>query len=444
MRLGAQIKMNEIIKNYEQPIKFITGFAGSGKSTRLVAECDVNTLVLTPTHKAAGVLIGKGLHNVFTIHSVLKLVPTIDDNFRGRAPIQKLKKVGKVDLSTITRIAIDEFSMIPTFIFEILTAALPDDAEIVVFGDPYQLSPINGDPIDPYFCTDDVEELTTQHRANAPEVVDTFMRFMRYIKAGARGKADLTMHKGIARFDNPIEAFKANNYNPDTDTIIAYTNNQVINLNNMAANYLGIKPVFSEGDALIANGLSCVFAGNAAGQKLFPNCVAKGSLLGEDARQEKVVKTLMDMEKYGTDISMYKKATINIEDEDFEISYDAKHYATSKKLKGEVTKYQNLVVETHGLDKGVHLPRWCSENRDAQYVKERGKAWSDYLAHQNLVFDLRRPYATTVHKAQGQEFDTVYISHKDMQLSIKDNYYETYSRLMYVALSRAINRVVII
>ena len=436
--------MNEIIKNYEQPIRFITGFAGSGKSTRLVEECDKHTLVLTPTHKAAGVLIKKGLHNVFTIHSVLKLVPTIDENFRGGAPIQKLKQVGKVNLSTITRIAIDEFSMIPTFIFEILTAVLPDDTEIVVFGDPYQLKPINGEPIDPYFCTDEVEELTTQHRANAPAVVDTFMRFMQYIKNGARGKADLTMHKDIPRFDSPIDAFKANNYNPATDTIVAYTNNQVINLNNMAAHYLGVNPAFTEGDALIANGLSCIFAGDVVGQKLFPNCVSKGALLGEEARHEKVVKTLMDMEKYGTNIDQYRKATITIDEEDFEISYDEKHYATSKRLKAEVVRLQNLVIETHGLSKDIQLPRWCSENRDAQYVKERGRAWSDYLAHQNLVFDLRRPYATTVHKAQGQEFDTVYISLQDMQLSIKDNYYETYSRLMYVSLSRAINRVVII
>ena len=69
---------------YEQDTQFITGFAGAGKSTEIVKIATATTLVLVPTHKAAEVLIGKGLQNVYTIHSVLKLVPSINENFKNR------------------------------------------------------------------------------------------------------------------------------------------------------------------------------------------------------------------------------------------------------------------------------------------------------------------------------------------------------------------------
>jgi len=438
--------MSKEILNYEQPIKFITGFAGSGKSTRLAKECNENTLVLTPTHKAAGVLIRKGVKNVFTIHSVLKLVPTINDNFRGKQSMQKLKRVGNVDLSEINRIAIDEFSMIPTFIFDLLTELLPAKTEILVFGDPYQNKPISGELIDPYFCTENVEELTTQYRSNAPEVVETFMRFMEYIKAGSVGNADLTMHKDISKYKTPKEAFEAECYDPGKDTIIAYTNNQVINLNNTVVNYLGLPPEIRNGDDLVINNINCSMTSLefVTNQKIFPNCISKGMLMQGDDLDKKVSETLENIDKYNTDISEYKQATIMIDGYNYYISYDENHYATAKRLKNEVTKYQNLVVTENNLDDDVKIPKWCSQNRQAPYVRERGKAWSAYLAHQGLVFDMRRPYASTVHKAQGQEFRTVYIAHNDMKLAIRDNYYDSYCRLMYVALSRAMEKVIII
>jgi ATP-dependent exoDNAse (exonuclease V) alpha subunit len=83
----------------------------------------------------------------------------------------------------------------------------------------------------------------------------------------------------------------------------------------------------------------------------------------------------------------------------------------------------------------VSIPRWCKDNRGKQYVMERGKAWSKYLAHTNYVFNLSRPYASTIHKAQGSEFDNIFISVEDIKKARYNQ--EMYKRLMYVALSRA-------
>ena len=53
-------------------------------------------------------------------------------------------------------------------------------------------------------------------------------------------------------------------------------------------------------------------------------------------------------------------------------------------------------------------------------------------------------FASTVHKAQGSEFDAVFVDVNDIKKSILPNYYDTYARLMYVALSRAKKSVYII
>ena len=158
---------------YEQNTQFITGFAGSGKSTVLVDRATDKTLTLVPTHKAADVLIGKGLKHVYTIHSVLKLVPTIDEGFR-RKLTTRLRKVGSTDLSEITNVFIDEYSMVSVEILDILMAALPENADVTLFGDDRQLPPITGDPIIPW---EPIEELTVQHRSKNPEGVKAFMMF---------------------------------------------------------------------------------------------------------------------------------------------------------------------------------------------------------------------------------------------------------------------------
>jgi ATP-dependent exoDNAse (exonuclease V) alpha subunit len=53
-------------------------------------------------------------------------------------------------------------------------------------------------------------------------------------------------------------------------------------------------------------------------------------------------------------------------------------------------------------------------------------------------------FASTVHKAQGSEFDRVWIIKDDIQKSILNNYYDNYARMMYVAISRAKKKVFIL
>jgi len=432
--------MLELVSNFEQEIKFITGFAGSGKSTKLAELATKTTLILTPTHKAAAVLMAKGVENVYTIHATLNLVPTLNQNFDPRKGhrMQKLKRIGSTDLDSIEEVFIDEFSMINQEILDLLLEVLPASTKVTVFGDPYQLPPVDGEAIDPLIYTDVIEELSTQYRAEAPEVVETFMRFMNYIKDG-RGP-DLSMNPAIKH--GTLKGF-----NPLTDRVLAYTNKRVNELNNEVADILEVQREFYHLDDLIANQINCIFISDTDKelQMLFPNCISKGKLMEKKKLEDIAHQTVKDIIKYNNKHhTNYESGIIKIEDKYYTIYYDRDHYHTQKRLKAEVEKWQAYVYNNNEVPEDMKLKDWCYHNKGAEGVRERGKAWSHYIAHSNLVFSLQRPWATTIHKSQGSEFSTVYIAQTDIKKSIRQGYYMNYARLMYVALSRAINKVVII
>jgi len=402
-------------------IKFVTGFAGSGKSTELANRATKTTLVMTPTHRAVEVLMKKGII-AYTIHSILKLVPTINQNFRKGQKIQSLKMVGDTDLDYITDIFIDEFSMINKEILDLLLEVIPKDCNVTIFGDPYQLPPVSGKRIKPKKYSTDIFELTTQHRSEAPEVVETFMKFVKYIKGGCKGnppKVDLP--KGT------LEGF-----DPLTERALAYTNEKVAEIN---------YDLFKQGKftgEIIINNLDCKLEETKDGPVIFPKMLSKGRLIYD----KDTVESIQDnIEKYNTDLSMYKIISVNIDGEVYGIYSDKNHYENSKKFRKNVEKFQHLVVTENNLDKKVDLTKWCKFNRGAKYVKERGQAWSKYMAHKDLVFDVRFNFASTVHKSQGQEFKTIYIDIKDIK-KCPDK--EMYARLVYVGLSRAIKKVVVL
>ncbi len=430
---------DELIDNYSQDITFTLGYAGTGKSTLLAKEANKSTLVLTPTHKAKEVLLNKGVENVFTIHSVLKLVPIIDMNFRKKGKLQRLRRIGNVDLSEITTIIIDEFSMIPTHVLDKLMELLPEKAKVSIYGDPYQLPPIDGDPIDPYWYTaeEKITTLTTQHRSDAPEVVETFTRFVHYLECPSPD-ADLTLNKKIKKG-------KLSHFNPATDRALAYTNAKTIEVNNEIAKLLDLPETISIGETVSINGILArvVDVPHDYVPTIYPKCISKGKLMEEPKLQETITAVEKDIAKYNQSIVDGEEYFIEIEDTVYRVWADTNHYEHDKSYKSDVEDSQLALISQYDLSDDVDLKDWCRNNRNSHTVA-RGKAWSKYLAHQNLVWDIRRPYATTIHKAQGSEFSTIYLAQDDIKQAIRGDDYTQYARLMYVALSRAIKRVVVI
>ena len=423
----------EVCSAYEQDIKFTVGFAGSGKSTELAKEANDRTLVLTPTHKARIVLEEKEVENVFTIHAVLKLVPTLNQNFRKGQKLKALKRVGGVELDDIDSVIIDEFSMINTTILDLLLELLPDHCTVHLFGDPYQLKPVDGEAIDPRDYADFTRELTEQHRAKNLNVVDSFMRFMYYIKDKSCKNLNLDNLPRIT------EEELAERFNPDNERIIAYTNQRVIELNSLIE-----QPELKKGDKILINGLEATVYERGDSFEfdyIYPAMISKGEL-----KMDKRAEIEANLTKYGgwSYVTPYDSLVVSIGGKFYNLRYDLEHYYNNQGYEQEVKDMQQLVIEKNGLDVNVNLPKWCRTNQSSIGVKRRGQAWQEYISHTANIFDLRYPFATTVHKAQGQEFSVVYIDQQNMKKAIRNGHIDTYVRMMYVALSRGINNVFIL
>ncbi len=408
---------------YDNDVSFVVGFAGSGKSTLLAEKCKASTLVLVPTHKAASVLKDKGIEHVYTIHSVLKLVPSLDDNFRGKLR-SRLTRIGKTDLSTIKEIFIDEFSMISQEIMDLLMSILPLQASVTIYGDPYQLPTITGNSIQVF---EPSTTLTNQYRAKNIKATELFMNYMYYIRGDTKTLPVNTYKK--TRFWKAL-------FNHDTDRIVAYTNARVIELNETVAN----DDVFRFGDELLMNGIPVFMDTLDYNPMIYPKCMTKGELMPQKKLEATALTANSTINTFRIDLSHYSKASIVVNDSKFLIYYDANHYATEQKLKADVEKYQKAVITSNKLADDVNIPQWCKENRGASGVKARGRAWSKYLSHRDYVFNLARPYATTVHKVQGSEYRAIFIDEENLSM-VKSKNPMMYARLMYVALSRGIEEV---
>ena len=439
---------DELVDNYSQDIHFIIGRAGCGKSTLLakqVKELGMDTIVLTPTHKAKDVLLAKGLVQVFTIHSVLKLVPTIDENFRKRGKLQKLRRIGELKLDHIKHIIIDEYSMVSSEILDILLDVLPPYAKVTIYGDSSQLPTVDGTVIDPYFYTaeEKITTLTTQHRSEAPEVVEAFMRFADYVATGD-SRIDLRLD-----FKGTLKKGSIFSFNHETDRILAYTNERVIQLNNQVAKHLNLPSEISIGEQVLINGLIGTLVSskgindNDIVYTIYPKCVAKGKLMHGDTLIDTIESIEADIETYNQQLHHAKVYYIEIEDEVYRMYGDIQHYKHSKDFKQGVEDAQLDLIAEYSLGDDVDLKQYCRQNKNS-HTKARGRAWSSFLGHQGLVWDIRRPFCTTVHKSQGQEFERVFIDQTDIKKSIRGGYYEQYARLMYVAMSRAIKGVIIL
>ena len=422
----------EEVSIYDQDIEFVVGFAGSGKSTELAKQADESCIVLVPTHEARKVLERKGVENVVTIHSLLKLVPTLNQNFRKGQKLQTLKRIQGVDLEHVTRIIIDEYYMIPTKVLDLLLELLPDTVPVTLFGDPFQLEPVDGEPIDALAYTDNIRELTVQHRAKSSASVEWFMRLMYFIKDSSC--KDISRPDGVKVID--IEELPEM-FNSNTDRIIAYTNAKVIELNSMIT-----APDLVIGDTILINGLFAkIIERDYKLPYIYPAMISKGQLK-LDLRAD----IEYNLRKYnGIDfVDTFQTLTVEIEDEPYNISYDLNHYNRAKKYEADVIEAQLSVIDMHKLNPEIDLPKWCRLNKGAKGVRARGVAWSWKISHTSHVFDLRYPFATTVHKAQGQEFARVFVHQENMQIAVRNGYFVKYARLLYVALSRAIEEVIII
>jgi len=418
---------------------FVSGQAGTGKTTglaNLIWYCDeieVTNLTCAFTHKACNILRDKlptGA-NISTLHSFLTKRPTLNDNAIEERHITQSKQVGTPDKVQV--LFIDEYSMVGEKDYlDIGTAQDPQykgkpAMKVVYIGDPNQLPPV-GDtkaiyPSGKYNVT-----LTKIYRqAGDNELIETLSTLVEYI-VGTKQAEALKEHKTFTRNASIEKVYKACT---NDKVILAYTNRKVEALNVFIAG----RDLPVQEDLLYSPTLREYYTYKRTElikdinhiNRVFDDKLCFGS-------KYKTLEHLLSM-------NCCKFMRVYPEDEEnsevYAVVFGHYEYKLALEEFGRVATESNAKIEnTHNQKAKV----WAACNPHTPLARARSKAWRDYMTFKDCVVCMDFPYAMTVHKSQGSTFDTVFIDTKDLAICA-DHDYKMYLKLLYVAISRASNRV---
>ena len=407
-------------------IEYITGYAGTGKSTALLKQLTTiagkdkdDTIVLCPTHKAAHRLLPKipfGIE-IKTIHSLLGWIPAINENAEK---IEHIDIVAKTDrkIEEYNTFIIDEGGMMSEEMFMELVAKIEDarnfdtdGIKIYVYLDPYQLLPVKGRQIqvDEEFTT----KLTTQHRAESPDVVALFTKFVEFLEGTNTKDLKIDFSENVKKVST-TEAVQL--FDITKDRLLAYTNEVVGWYNKEISIYNGIQSFVGQHVQLGSN----------------PDLVYVEDMI------DKSDVVLSDV------ITWYLDNNMLLQNSKISAKYMELEFSTLLKIDGvEFAKVAiNGTTKIVPVVLGIYNAYSLTKQIKAAAIKDKKNYKFIYALNKAYTMDYK--FASTVHKAQGSEFDAVFVDVNDIKKSILPNYYDTYARLMYVALSRAKKRVYII
>ena len=393
-------------------INYTTGYAGTGKShalLELIATLPLETVVIAPTHKALHRLtskVGKSHVEFKTIHSLLGWIPRINEEATTIGGISSTVRLDK-PLESYKHIVIDEAGMMSEDMLYDLTSKIEellDGTEnkltLHLFLDPYQLLPVKGRQIQVDENT--TTHLTTQHRGESPDVVALFTKFVDFIESGGKTK-DLTTPESenvlhINR-EQLVAEFK------EGDRVLAYTNNCVGGYNEVIAKHLGYDSM--EGRE--------VQIGNFT---------------------ELIVPTFVEP-TYEELYALWDDRILQMQDN----RMNSKFVQSSLEalLKHKEIKFVDIGEKVLPVILGVGKAHRLRQEASKKALGNKKAFKEVYTLGRAYTMDY--PFATTVHKSQGSEFGRVMIDKADIMKSIMNGYYMNYARLMYVALSRAKNKV---
>ncbi len=407
-------------------IEYITGYAGTGKSTALLKQLTTiagkdkdDTIVLCPTHKAAHRLLPKipfGIE-IKTIHSLLGWIPAINENAEK---IEHIDIVAKTDrkIEEYNTFIIDEGGMMSEEMFMELVAKIEDASnfdtdgiKIYVYLDPYQLLPVKGRQIqlDEEFTT----KLTTQHRAESPDVVALFTKFVEFLEGTNTKDLKIDFSENVKKVST-TEAVQL--FDITKDRLLAYTNEVVGWYNKEISIYNGIQSFVGQHVQLGSN----------------PDLVYVEDMI------DKSNIVLSDV------ITWYLDNNMLLQNSNISAKYMELEFSSLLKLDGiEFAKVAiNGTTKIVPVVLGIYNAYSLTKQIKAAAIKDKKNYKFIYALNKAFTMDYK--FASTVHKAQGSEFDAVFVDVNDIKKSILPNYYDTYARLMYVALSRAKKKVYII
>lgn len=424
-------KFKEFLNDREAGELYITGVAGTGKTTclgSLLQWCldgNIKSITTAYTHKACGILRNKLPKKaaIQTLHSFLKKRPTINDRAYRVEHVEGNAQVGAPDPVKI--LFIDEFSMVGERDFVDINAIQYNEdgdliTKVVYIGDPNQLPPVK-DARAVYPKGKHWIKLTKIHRQKDDNpLIDTLLNLNAYISG--KDPAPLQEHATFKRGKDIVKLYKECS---TSKIILAYTNAQVEFLNS----FIEGKQVPSIRDAVYSPTLREAFVIDDINDTADNIVTINGSILELDSKY-KTLETIHDV----IGVKFY-----TLSDEDNNISQRAvifghdSYLQKSQALAKTAVSYNNEIKHTYNCDDPT---KWCKENWSNPLTKKRSKAWGRYLSFKECVICLDFPHAMTVHKSQGSTYENVFLDTEDMG-KCANNDYTMYLKLLYVAISRA-------
>ena len=388
----------------------LRGYAGTGKTyliSRLVKQLldeDCTVTVCAPTHKAVQVLsdeLADAAVQMQTLHSFLglRLKPTRDGEYELVAEEECDFSEGVVIVDEASMVGREEWSHIEDAPFWV---------QWVLVGDPAQLPPVNEAPSPALEVPGPT--LETIHRQAADNPI---LELATKIRTGDGGRFGSKFEdgKGVAVtrsrdefVESLLRAFDTEAFAADAThaRVLAYRNKTVRRYNReiRTKRYGADADRFVEGEWLV----------------------------GTETWFHDGVQRLTNSEEIRV-----KDATVDLFEADDQSEW----------------KVWSLKVRTpgRGLTRTVHVLHEDEEERYEASLKRRRTAAEDDPGAWEAFFDLRErfarvdyAYATTVHRAQGSTYDTVFVDHRDVRVCRG----EERTALLYVAVTRPARRLALL
>jgi GTPase SAR1 family protein len=392
----------------------IQGAAGCGKSTMIEyliksmdaqmamyalllkkskRETEFGVKLTATTNKASAVLNDMSDYGATTIHSLLNL--TVQPDIRDGSV--KLKKKKEWALLYNQLIITDEASMVNDQLFEVLEESTVD-CKVVLIGDKYQLAPVK--QVTSIMDTLNCKYLVTMNKVmrHSGPIQHAAAQFRQTVEDGIWHNVPESPE--VQKVDGNTfkqlidDHFTDRKYTTDAAKVVAWTNRMVHAYNNHIRIIKGYPKELQTGETMFTN---------------------KPIMLGRMhiPTDSKVIVT-----EIGTQVTRENVPG---------------RMVTLGRVEGFLPNDQE---DAKAMSK--YFAKQAKAAKKANKPAEASRNWAKYFMIKNDWLDLRQPFASTVHKAQGSTYDTVFIDLSDIG---KCNIATDVARMLYVAISRASRQV---
>lgn len=426
--LGA---MMDFLNEYETAFGLF-GYAGTGKSTVLSYLSKTEALLYrkpvmaAPTHKAVGVLQNMaqqhdtGFRTFATVHKLLSMKPCTDYETGQRMFMPSVQLPdGTFDwlnapISQYDVIIVDECSMLGRNIYAwLMEAARTLQIQVIFVGDPKQLPPVKEENVN----NGKSYSFNTENYA----LLKTIERFSGYLGrvVGAIRKNINPDLPYIPKFENTDDIYRVNGTKEffaefmqyhETGQIIGYRN-KYVDLANKTVRQM-------------------IFGDDVPDFVVGERVVAKDSSKGWYAQQEFTVSEAEPTNHWGIDCWRLRMAGALFGD--VYVCSPAQRPA----LKEELEKLKNNAKSIAAEYNTAHP----SEKNKLR--AERSKAWDAYYSFKDEFPRFSSAYAQTIHASQGSTYPQTFILERDIHRLRYDPL--MHGKMMYVAYSRAADKIVVV